>query len=158
MEICRAEKTFNVLGKKYTGRFAEYPEIIPKAKADFKKEYESIFGESDFIRAIVYEPKRGPDHTAGYFYLGALMHEPLTQEVPENMHELRLHGEFATISEVFDTNRMGEFYNALDNWFIEHKQPLDHEHELIEVYHPGDAGQEQLEVFMKIRSQLNNNK
>lgn len=39
----------------------------------------------------------------------------------------------------------------LDNWVIEEKDVADPEHYLIEIYRPRDDGQQQLEIYMKIK-------
>ena len=97
MEFNKSEQSFHALGKKYTGKFEEYPIVIPKATDDFKEAYQKERKESTFTRVIVYEPKRGPEHTIGYFYLGALIEEEQLGEVPEDMYFLNINGEFATL-------------------------------------------------------------
>lgn len=151
MNIYRENKEFYVIGKKYTGKFEDYPMIIPEAKEDFKKDYEKIVGSSRFTRAIVYEPKRSENHTIGYFHLGALVHEDFQAELPSDMKKLYLTGDFIFTSDIFDVSRMGEFYTALDNWFIGREEQVDLGHELIEIYYPRDDSQEQLEVYMRIK-------
>ncbi|MBS3678827.1 effector binding domain-containing protein [Ornithinibacillus massiliensis] len=140
---------FNVLGKKYTGKFEEYPIIIPKAIEDFRESYR---GDDSFTRVIVYEPKKSPEHTVGYFYLGALVEGEPAGEVPEKMNLFQYEGEFASISVPLDLTKMGEYYDELINWIVKEGDQADPNYHLIEVYRPTNTGQEQLEIYMRINT------
>lgn len=148
----KSEQNFYVLGKKYTGRFEEYPIIIPKAKDDFRESYLGNRDEAPFTRAIIYEPKRDPEHTVGYFYLGALVEGEPAGEVPENMNLLKYEGEFASISVPLDLTKMGEYYDKLINWIVKEGDQVDPNYHLIEVYRPTNTGEEQLEIYMRINT------
>lgn len=151
MNFTKGEKFIELIGKKYTGKFEEYPTIIPTAIDDFKSEFTRLFGDSQFTRTIVYEPWRGPNHSEGYFYVGALVNGS-EQQTTGGLEHLKFNGEFASLSTHFDVNRMGEYYSALDNWIAAEKDVFDLEHYLIEIYHPSDDGKQQLEIYMKINT------
>jgi hypothetical protein len=62
MEFGTVNVTFSMIGSKYTGRFEDYPTLIPQAKEGFLERYKRINGDGEVVRAILYEPKKGADH------------------------------------------------------------------------------------------------
>lgn len=150
MYFNKENRTFNIIAIKNSGRFEDYPTIIPKAEEEFKNLYKTLSNENR-IRAIVYEPKKGPKHEVGYFYLGAIVNEFPT-DLPEGMERIQLEGQYAYVRDEFDVTRMGELYDALARWIMNHNlERKDAQNEyMIEVYYPQDNGKEDLEVCMRI--------
>ncbi|MUK88565.1 hypothetical protein GMD78_09200 [Ornithinibacillus sp. L9] len=153
MKISTAYKNFQVVGIKFTGRFKEYPSLIPKANASFKERYQAFKGESEFTRAIVYEPMKSQDHEVGFFYIGALVDEPV-QNLPDDMENISMEGDYVFLRHPFDVSKMGEFYTALDNWMIENGKSFTEDF-LVELYYPNANSVEDLEVYMPYKKEGN---
>lgn len=149
MKYSIADKTFYFIGSKHTEQFEKYPAIIPEAVKEFSEKYPL---NKDSVRAIVYEPLKGPDHKVGFFYVGVLVADE-NSELPEGMTFLTLEGRYASVRDKFDVTKMGVLYNGLDHWIIQNnlKRKDVLEELMLELYYPGEDGtEEDLEIFMRV--------
>jgi hypothetical protein len=80
------DRTFRMIGAKHHASFTTYPEAVPAAASAFLGRLAEI-PEHAGTEVTVYEPKRGPDHEIGIFYVGMLV-EGAPSAVPEDMHYL----------------------------------------------------------------------
>lgn len=95
----------------------------------------------------LYEPKKQADHHEGYFYVGVIVNEPLT-EVPDKMHFITLSQTYVSIRG--NMNYINHLYQQLIDWTNEQGYTRDLEALIVEIYHPLTNGQEKVKIYLPI--------
>ncbi|WP_010676755.1 effector binding domain-containing protein [Bacillus timonensis] len=146
MECKKAKKLFRVVGIKGGGAFADFGSEVPKLAHQFMKRIDEIENSSG-VEIALFEPKRDVNHLEGHYYVGVIVHEPLT-EVPFGMVYMEVHQTYTTIRG--NINHVGNLHDKLLNWTVDQGDNQNLETYIVETYHQMDNGMEEVEVFLPI--------
>ncbi|MEH7385275.1 AraC family transcriptional regulator [Bacillus sp. JJ1521] len=146
MDCKKLKKVFRVVGLKGSGAFVDYGVEVPKlAQQLLARKYE-IKNHTD-IEIALFEPKRDNNHLEGYFYVGLIVNDNLT-EVPFGMEYIEKEQEYASIRG--GINNLTNLHQHLKNWIDEQGYKRNLESYIIETYHPMLSGEEEVEIYLPI--------
>lgn len=107
---------FHVIAYKHSGRFDQYATLVESAFQELNRKRSQIPTCTDTTVAI-YEPRRGPDHVEGFFYVGVIVEgKPMT--LPEGSYYMHIEGTYSSAKgQIKD---IGKIYESANQWIREH--------------------------------------
>lgn len=142
-------KDLKIIGSRFTRRFEEFPVLITELSKTFSEQYSKVFNDPDFLRTVIYEPKKDDTQESGDFYIGAVV-DQVPEQVPNDMEVLHLQGEYAFLRDSLDFSKMGDYYNTLVNWVRESDLELHPTEHIIEIYHSSKTNAGELEINLPL--------
>ncbi|MEH7237984.1 GyrI-like domain-containing protein [Bacillus sp. JJ1562] len=146
MECNKVKKLFRVVGIKGSGAFADFGTEVPKLAQQMMNRIGEIEHCSGTEIAL-FDPKRDANHLEGYYYVGLIVNEPLT-EVPSGMEYIEDHQNYVMARG--NINDIGNLHNHLLQWSVEQGYTRNLESYIVETYHPMEGGGEEVEIFLPI--------
>ncbi|WP_335422172.1 GyrI-like domain-containing protein [Bacillus sp. JJ1566] len=148
MECKKVKKLFKVVGIKGSGAFADFGTEVPKLAQQMMNRIDEIEYCSGTEIAL-FEPKRDADHLEGYYYVGLIVNEPLT-EVPSGMEYIETHQDYVTTRG--DINEIGNLHDYLLQWTVVKGYERDLDSYIVETYHPIENGAEEVEIYLPVQA------
>ncbi|MGG4490402.1 GyrI-like domain-containing protein [Metabacillus idriensis] len=148
MECKRVKRTFKVVGMKGSGAFDNFGIDVPRLARQFLSRADEIENRSGTEIAL-FEPKRDVTHLRGHFYAGLSVNDSL-EAVPNGMDYLELSQNYVTIRG--QMNNIGNLHHNLVHWADDQGYKRDLEFPIVETYHPMENGEEEVEIYLPIKS------
>ncbi|SES08025.1 GyrI-like domain-containing protein [Psychrobacillus sp. OK032] len=146
MDCKKVKKIFRVVGVKGAGAFVNYGTEVPKLAQHFLTRLDEVENHSG-IEIALFEPKREANHLEGHFYVGVIVNENL-KEVPVGMDYIEITQSYITTrGEIINIDNL---HTRLLKWADEQGYNRDLESHIVEVYHPIENGEEEVEIYLPI--------
>jgi predicted transcriptional regulator YdeE len=146
MNYKKIHQQFRLVGMKNYGAFADFGTEVPKAAQQFMAkaaDYKHLAG----TEIAVFESKKGEQNLEGQYYVGVMVGE-VPNDVPDGMDVIELNEEYVTARG--SINQIGSLHSGLVNWSEEQGFRRNPDAYIVETYHPGENGDEEVEVYLPV--------
>ena len=146
LDCKKVKKIFRVVGIKGSGTFADFGTEVPKLAQQFLTRVDEVENNSGTEIAL-FEPKKDVNHLEGHYYVGVLVNENL-KEVPVGMNYFETAQSYVTTrGKIINIDHL---HKQLLKWAVEQGYERDLESHIVEIYHPIENSDEEVEIYLPI--------
>ncbi|MEQ2527323.1 AraC family transcriptional regulator [Robertmurraya yapensis] len=148
MAFMKVRKEFKVVGLKGSGEFINFGNEVPLLAKQVLSRANEILDPTETEIAL-FEPKRDEEHRIGQYYVGLIVNERLSK-VPIGMDYMETNKSYVTTRG--NISNLGELHVQLLNWSEEQGYQRDLDSYIVETYHPIGDGEEEVQIYLPIKS------
>ena len=148
MSIMLVKKEFKLVGLKGSGEFVNFGNEVPLLAKELLSRSKEILNPTATEIAL-FEPKKDVKHRIGHYYVGLIVSEKLN-DVPIGMEYIEINKSYITTRG--NISNLGELHLNLLNWAEEQGYQRDLDSYIIETYHPIEAGDEEVRIYLAIKA------